>query len=136
MYLHAGAVQGYRVDRDARNLAALQLGKHTVEYARFAPAAHTGVDGVPVAQVRRQTAPLAAVLDHVEYGVEHLQVGQTDIAALHRQAVRNLLVLGLAELHHCIFQPEHATCLVLTGPNPLRQRFTAPIFHSKFPAEG
>ena len=56
------------------------------------------------------------MLDHVEYGVEYLQVGQTDIAALHRQAVRNLLVLGLAELHGWIVQPEHATCLVLTGP--------------------
>ena len=69
MHLHAGAVQGDRVNRDTRNLAALQLGKDAVEHARLAPAAHAGVDGVPVAQVRRQTAPFAAVLEHVEYGV-------------------------------------------------------------------
>ena len=70
MHLHAGAVQSDRVNPDTRNLAALQLGKDAVEYARFAPEAHAGVDGVPVAQARGQTAPLAAVLDHVKYGVE------------------------------------------------------------------
>lgn len=34
------AVQRHGFNFDKRNLAALQLGKHTPEYARLAPAAH------------------------------------------------------------------------------------------------
>ena len=75
MHLHAGSVQADHVNPDTRNLAVLQLGKDAVEHARFAPAAHAGADGVPVAQARRQTALLSAVLDHVKYGVKHLKTG-------------------------------------------------------------
>ena len=42
---------------------------------------------------------LATVLDHVKQGVEPLKIGQLDVATLHRQTLRNLLVLGLDELH-------------------------------------
>ena len=94
MHLHAGSVQADHVNPDTRNLAALQLSKDALEYASFAPAAHAGIDGVPVAQVRRQTAPLATVLEHVKYGVEHLKIGQLDVATVHRQAVCNFFVLG------------------------------------------
>ena len=117
MHLDAGAVDRHGFNPDARNLAALQLGKDAVEHACPGPAAHARVDGVPVAQVLGQATPLAAVLDHVEHGVERLQVGQLDVAALHRQAVRDFFVLGLGELHGWIFQSEHAACLVLTSPS-------------------
>ena len=54
---------------------------------------------MPVTQVRRQAAPLATVLDHIKHRVECLQIGYLDVAALHRQAVGDFLVLGLSELH-------------------------------------
>ena len=54
---------------------------------------------INAAQVLGQAAPLATVLDPIQHGVERLQIGHLDIAALHRQAVRDFLVLGLSELH-------------------------------------
>lgn len=72
MHLDIGAVERNGFNPDTCDLTALQFGKDAVEHARLGPAAHACVDGVPVAQVRRQAAPLAAVLDRVEHGVERL----------------------------------------------------------------
>jgi hypothetical protein len=47
--------------------------------------------GVPVANARRQTAPLAAVLCDVQDRVERVQVGEIDVAALGWQVVLDLL---------------------------------------------
>ena len=114
MHLDAGAVQADGLELDTHNLAALQLGKDALEHTRFGPSAHTGIEGVPVAQMAGKAAPLAAVLDHVEHGVERLQIGQLDVATRHRQAVRDFLVLDLSQLHGWIFPPEQDICLVPT----------------------
>ncbi len=70
-----------------------------VEHPVPGPAVHPGVDGVPVADPGRQPPPLAAMLGDVQDGVEHLQVRQADVAALHRQGGRNAFVLSLGDLH-------------------------------------
>ena len=57
------------------------------------------------------------MFDHVEHGVERLQVGHLDVATLHGQTVRDFVVLGLGELHGWIFQSKNAPCLVLTRPS-------------------
>ena len=51
------------------------------------PAVHARVDRVPVAEPFGQSAPLAAMLGHIEDGVDYLQVAQADIAALLGQTV-------------------------------------------------
>ena len=90
MNLDAGRVQRDGLNADAHDLSSLQLLKHAIEHARLGPAVHARVDRVPVAEPFGQTAPLAAVLGDVQDGVDHLQVTQADVAALHRQAVINL----------------------------------------------
>jgi hypothetical protein len=42
---------------------------------------------MPIAKARGQAAPFAAMISNVKDGVDHLQVGHADIAALRRQAV-------------------------------------------------
>ena len=78
---------------------ALQVLEDPREHAVLRPPVHPGVNGVPLAEARRQSAPLAAVLDDIEEGIEHLEVGRGDIAALDRQMRGNAFVLDLAEFH-------------------------------------
>ena len=77
----------------------LQLLEHPVEYPALGPAVHAHVDGVPVAEAGRQPSPFAAMLGHVEDGIEYLQVRQADVAALHREVRGNAGVLSFRDLH-------------------------------------
>ena len=54
---------------------------------------------MPLAEARRHSAPLAAVLDDIEEGIEHLEAGHGDVAALDQQMRGNAFVPGLAEFH-------------------------------------
>ena len=70
MNLDHGAVQRDRLDLDAHDLRLLQLLEHTIEHAAFGPAVHARVDRVPVAKARGQAAPFAALLGHIQDGVQ------------------------------------------------------------------
>ena len=82
MDLDAGAVERESLQLDAHGLLALQVLEDSVEHAAVRPAAHPGVDGVPVAEICRQPMPLATMLGDIQ-GVEHLEIGQADVLALH-----------------------------------------------------
>ena len=77
----------------------LQLFKNPIQHAALGPAIHPGIDRVPIAEPLGQTAPLAAMLGHVQDRIEHEQVRMADIAPLFRQAVLDLLILRLVEFH-------------------------------------
>jgi len=64
---YAGAVEAQGLDPD--HLLPLQVPEHAVRDAVPRPPVHARVDGVPVAEVLRQAAPLAAMPGHVENGV-------------------------------------------------------------------
>ena len=129
MNLDRGAVQRYRLDPDANNLRLLQLLKHPIQHTAFAPAVHAGVDGVPIAEAFGQAAPLAAMLGHVQNGIQYAQIAETDIAPLERQTVYDSLVLGLSDFHALQYTRIHAIWLLeLTGPNlmsffPIENKF-------------
>ncbi len=57
---------------------------------------------MPVAEAFGQSAPLATVLRHLENGVEHLQVGDADVAPLHREVGGDALVLFLSDFHSTV----------------------------------
>src|SRR5678816_1688962 len=99
MDLDARGVQRDRLDPDAHDLRLLQLFEHPIEDTGLGPAIHARVDRVPIAEALWQPAPLAAMLGYVEDGVDHLQVAQTDVAALLRQAVLNRGELPGRDLH-------------------------------------
>ena len=101
MHLHARAVQRHRFDfdLDLHDLSALQLLEGPIQHARLRPSVHARVDRVPVAKTLGQAAPLAAKLSDLQDGVEHLQIRQTDVAALPWQTVLDLLELGCCDLH-------------------------------------
>jgi len=86
-------------DADGQDLLLLQPGKDTVQDPGLAPAAHPCVDGMPIAQMLGQTAPFAAMLNHIQQGVEQLQIGHAHIAALTRQTISDALKLALSEFH-------------------------------------
>jgi hypothetical protein len=99
MHLDDRAVQRDGFDLDAHDLGPLQLLEHPIEHAALGPAVHARVDGVPVAEPLGQAAPLAAVLGHVQDGVQHLQVRQTDVASLQGKALFDLGELSFGDLH-------------------------------------
>ena len=94
MHLHTGTVQRYSLNLDLHDLRLLQLFEGSIKHTRLCPSTHTGVNRVPVAKSLGQASPLAAMLSHIEDGIEHLQVGEADVAALLWQAVFDLRELG------------------------------------------
>ncbi len=102
MHLDTGAIQRDGFDFDTDDLLLLQLLESAIKYTTFCPAIHAGIDSVPVAKAFGQTAPLAAMLCNIENGVENLQVGKADIAALTRHAVLDFMILGFCDFHHRI----------------------------------
>jgi hypothetical protein len=99
MHFDAGRIQRNRLNADTHHLLALQLLEYPIKDACLAPAAHAGVNGVPVTKAFRQTTPFAAVLCHVQDGIEHITIAQPDVAALHRQRIFDLFVLLFGEFY-------------------------------------
>ena len=99
MNLHHGAVQRYRLDPDAHDPGLLQLPEHPVEHTALAPAIHARIDRMPIAEPLGQAAPLAALLGHIQDGIQNTEVGQTHVAPLRGQAARDLFVLGAVDFH-------------------------------------
>lgn len=89
------AVQTHALDTHREDLLGLQPRKDPIQDPRFAPPVHPGVDRVPAAEMLGQTTPLAAMFHHIEQSVDQLQVGQTHVAALARQAVGDAIELVL-----------------------------------------
>lgn len=118
MNLGHGAVQRHCLDANTHELRALQLFEHPVEHTALAPTVHAGVERMPITKAWRQAAPLAAMLGHVQDGIEYGEVVQADIAPLHRQAVSNLIELRLGDFHIQDSASNITSCLlVLTVPN-------------------
>jgi len=65
MNFHARAVERNRLDFNGDKLLALEMLENSVESAVFAPSVHPGVNGVPVAEFFRQSAPLTAVFQNI-----------------------------------------------------------------------
>lgn len=66
MHLHWSRVQRDGFDLDAHDLLQLKLLEDPVHHTAFRPAVHASVDGVPVAEPLKQTAPLAAMLGYIQ----------------------------------------------------------------------
>src|SRR5579863_8861405 len=99
MNLDDRAVQTHRFDLDADELLALQLGKQPVEHTGLSPAIHARVDRMPITESLRQRTPLAAVLSHIEDGIDHVEVLVRDVAVLTRQVLLNASKLFGADFH-------------------------------------
>lgn len=118
MHLDAGAIQRHHVDLEMDQLLTLQLGKHLVQDARFAPAAHAGVDGVPFAETLGKTAPFATMFCDIQDGVDDLEVGHADVASLSWQAMFYAGKLLRSKFHpDTIADQVSGWQLVLTGPS-------------------
>ena len=125
MNLDARGVQRDRFDLDAHDLRSLQLLEHAIKYTGLGPAVHARVDGVPVAKPLGQSAPLAAMLGHIEDRIDHLQVAQADVATLLGQAVLNRGELLGCDLHAPEYPPQWTQSpLVLTRPSEKRTQRT------------
>jgi len=74
VHLGTGAAGANRLDLDAQDPLPLELLEHPIEHAVLRPSIHPRMDRVPVAELCRQTAPLAAVLGHMEDRVEYLRL--------------------------------------------------------------
>jgi hypothetical protein len=121
MNFHRSGVQRECFDPDAHDLLQLQLFKHAVQYAILGPSVHPHVDRVPAAKSLRKSTPLAALFRHIQNRVQHLQVRQTHIAALHREAVFDPGVLLFRDFHPSNILTAHCFNSVNT-PYHLAQR--------------
>ena len=99
MHLHDSGIHFDGLDLDAHDLLALQTLEDVIQHAALGPAIHAGVDRVPRAKTLGQTAPFAALFGDIEKGVEKLQVGDFDVAALPRQAGLDAMQLRFGDLH-------------------------------------
>ena len=111
--MHFGdrAVEGDGFDLDLNDVPSLYGLEDLIQDAALGPAHHTGVDRVPGSKMFREAPPFAALFGDIQNGIENLKVGESHIAALNREAMGDLFVLGFADFHERII-PEH----VLTSP--------------------
>src|SRR5262250_1868953 len=99
MNLDDRTIQTHRFDLDADELLALQLRKQAIEHTGFGPTVHARVDGVPVPKAFGQRAPFAAILGHIEYGVDHVEILMCDVAVLSGQVLRDASELFSIDFH-------------------------------------
>jgi hypothetical protein len=99
MHLDDGAVEADRFDAHADQLLMLQFLEQPIEHPGLRPAVHARVDRVPVAEALRQSAPLAAVLGHVEDRIDDLQIAERHVATLHRQEWLDASELSSGDFH-------------------------------------
>jgi hypothetical protein len=99
MDLHEGAVQADKFDLDPKDPLFLKGRKDFCQNPIPSPPAHPGVDRMPTTEVLGKAPSLTAVLGHVQDGVENLEVGKADVAALSGQAVFDLAVLRFCDFH-------------------------------------
>ena len=66
---------------------------------------------MPGSEMLGEPPPLAPLFGDIQDGIEDLRVGESHIAAMNREAMNDVLVLGFAYFHEQII-PEYA----LTGP--------------------
>jgi hypothetical protein len=59
VHLDAGAIEGDDLQLECDQTLLLQAGEHPILDSVFAPAVHAGIDGMPFAEVLRQSAPFA-----------------------------------------------------------------------------
>ncbi len=80
---------------------------------RFTPR----VNSMPIAQMLGQTSPFATMLNHIQQGIDQLQIGHAHIATLARQTTSDALELTLSEFHarrECQLLP-NCQLVLLTG---------------------
>ncbi len=104
MPLDAGAVQAHGLPPDPDHPLPLPMREHAVQNPVLRPPVPARVDGGPVAEGLRQAAPLAAVLGHVENGVEYRQGREADLAPRPRPQRGNALVLCPCKFHCRFFR--------------------------------
>src|SRR5580693_6279902 len=99
MYFDNGAVEADRFDLDSHELLMLQFLEQSIQHAGLCPTIHAGVDSVPIAEALGQAAPFATVLRDVQYRVDHLKIGERNVAALYRQERFDPTELLRSDLH-------------------------------------
>ena len=77
--------ESIRIEPD--HLLLLQSCENSVKHAVFAPAAHAGVDAVPIAETARKPSPFAPMFKDMQHRVQHREVVNYDIDSLARKAV-------------------------------------------------
>ena len=68
------AVERKDIRFETDHLLLLQPCENPVKHAVFAPAAHTSVDAVPVAEIARESSPFAPMFKDMQYRVQHREV--------------------------------------------------------------
>jgi hypothetical protein len=111
VHLDDRAVEGNGFDFDLNDLLSLHGLEDLIQNAALGPAHHAGVDRVPGSKMLGEAPPFAALFGDIQNGIEDLKVGESHIAALNREAMGDLLVLGFADFH-----PRNLPEYVLTGP--------------------
>lgn len=97
MQVDVRAVQLERVGVSLDQPLLLERLKQAPQHAALGPAVEPHVDRVPVAELARETAPGAALVVHVEAGVEDLPSGDLEMNARQRQQVLDPRVLRIAQ---------------------------------------
>lgn len=89
--------KGIRIDAD--HLPLLQPCENPVKHTIFAPAAHAGVNAVPIAETAWKPSPFAPMFKDIQHRVQHREVINWDIASLTREDAAYFFVLPLCYLH-------------------------------------
>jgi hypothetical protein len=90
-----GAVERKSICIETDQLLLLQPSKNPVKHAVSAPAAHAGIDAVPIAEIAWKTSPFAPMFEDVQ----HREVVNCDIASMTQEDIGYFFVLLQCYFH-------------------------------------
>ena len=100
--------KGIRVEPD--HLLLPQSCENPVKHTVFAPAAHAGIDAVPIAETAWKPSPFAPMFKDMQHRVKHREVVNYDIASLARKAVGYFFALLLCYFHRPTITESYQSC--------------------------
>ena len=116
------AVQRQGVPFERGELVGLQFRDDALQHAGFGPAVQRHIDGVPVAKLRWQAAPGAALLGDEEQRIQDLALGNRQVGRRRREQGREPLVLSICQC--CLVSK--AAPPSTTTPSDLRATVNSP----------
>ncbi len=93
MYFDDSTVERKNICIETDHLLLLESFEKPFKHAVFTPAAHAGINAVPLAKTALDPSPFASMFNDIQHCVQHYGVINSDIASLRREDVGYFFVL-------------------------------------------
>ena len=99
MHFDICCVKADRLDTKTQDVHLLKRCNDRIVHTNLGATTNTGIDRMPVAETLGQSAPLAAMRDHIKKGIAHLSIANGDVAPVNSKVVCDERALLLRDFY-------------------------------------